>query len=49
VKKRGYSPLGGGMVKVTQTFAKKLETISLIDEGKIKKIRGLVTSAKVSP
>jgi hypothetical protein len=30
-------------------YAKKLESISLIEEGKIKKIRGLVTSAKVSP
>lgn len=30
-------------------FVKKLEPISLIDEGKIKRIRGLVTSAKVSP
>jgi RNA 3'-terminal phosphate cyclase-like protein len=37
------------MVKLTQLYAKKLETISLIDEGKIKRIRGLVTSAKVSP
>ena len=49
IKKRGYAPLGGGMVKVNQNFAKSLESISLIDEGKIKKIRGLVTSAKVSP
>jgi len=49
VKNRGYSPLGGGIVKVTQMFAKRLESISLIDEGKIKRIRGLVTSAKVSP
>lgn len=49
VKKRGYSPLGGGVVKVTQMYANKLEAISLIDEGKVKKIRGLVTSAKVSP
>jgi RNA 3'-terminal phosphate cyclase-like protein len=49
VKKRGYAPLGGGVVVVNQAFAKKLESISLIDEGKIKKVRGLVTSAKVSP
>jgi RNA 3'-terminal phosphate cyclase-like protein len=49
VKKRGYAPLGGGVVKVTQMYARKLEPISLTDEGKIKRIRGLVTSAKVSP
>lgn len=49
VTKRGYSPLGGGTVKLTQMYAKWLEPISLVDEGKIKRIRGLVTSAKVSP
>lgn len=49
VKKRGYAPLGGGVVKVQQMFCKELESISLIDEGKIKRVRGLVTSAKVSP
>ena len=49
VKKRGYSPLGGGMVQVQQSYAKKLEAISLTDEGKVRRIRGIVTSAKVSP
>ena len=49
VKKRGYAPLGGGIVQVTQRYAKKLDSISMIDEGKIKRIRGLLTSAKVSP
>ena len=49
IKKRGYAPLGGGTVTVNQAYAKKLESISLIDEGKVKKVRGLVTSAKVSP
>jgi len=36
-------------VQVTQSYSQKLEAISLVDEGKIKRIRGLVTSAKVSP
>jgi RNA 3'-terminal phosphate cyclase-like protein len=49
VKKRGYSPLGGGIVVLTQRYAKKLESVSLVDEGKVKRIRGLLTSAKVSP
>jgi RNA 3'-terminal phosphate cyclase-like protein len=49
VQKRGYSPLGGGQVQVIQRYAKKLEAISLVDEGKVKRIRGLLTSAKVSP
>lgn len=49
VKKRGYSPLGGGIVAIVQKYAKKLESVSMIDEGKVKRIRGLLTSAKVSP
>jgi len=32
-----------------QRFAKKLESVSLVDEGKVKRVRGLLTSAKVSP
>ncbi len=49
VEKRGYAPLGGGVVKVLQRHAKRLESVSLVDEGKIKRVRGLLTSAKVSP
>mmetsp|Transcript_9634 Transcript_9634/g.16181 ORF Transcript_9634/g.16181 Transcript_9634/m.16181 type:complete len:205 (-) Transcript_9634:607-1221(-) len=49
VKRQGYSPLGGGLVKVYQDYAKKLESVSMTDEGKVKRIRGNVTSAKVSP
>ena len=49
VKKRGFAPLGGGLVTYRQIFAKKLESVSLVDEGKIKRVRGWVTSAKVAP
>jgi len=49
VRKRGYSPLGGGEVTLKQGFCRKLEAVSMIDEGKIKRVRGWVTSAKVSP
>jgi len=49
VQKRGYAPQGGGVVQVVQRHAKKLVAISLVDEGKIKRVRGLLTSAKVSP
>ena len=49
VKKRGFAPLGGGLVTLRQMYAKKLEAISLIDEGKIKRMRGWVVSAKVAP
>jgi len=30
-------------------YAKVLQSISLSDEGKVKRVRGLLTSAKVSP
>lgn len=49
MRKRGYSPLGGGEVTLKQGFCRKLEAVSMIDEGKIKRVRGWVTSAKVSP
>ena len=49
VQKRGFAPLGGGVVQIMQRFAKKLESVSMVDEGKIKRVRGLLTSAKVSP
>ena len=49
VQKRGYAPLGGGQVQVLQRHARKLEAISLVEEGKVKRVRGLLTSARVSP
>jgi hypothetical protein len=32
-----------------QMYARKVEPLSLTEEGKIKRVRGWVTSAKVSP
>ena len=49
MKKRGFAPLGGGEVTMRQMYAKKLESVSLVDEGKIKRVRGWVTSARVAP
>ena len=49
VRKRGYAPLGGGEVTLQQGFCRKLDAVTMIDEGKIKRVRGWVTSAKVSP
>ena len=36
-------------MQVIQRYAKKLESISMVDEGKIKRVRGKLTSARVSP
>lgn len=49
VKKRGYYPLGGGFCILRQQYARKIEAVQLTDEGKVKRVRGWVTSAKVSP
>ena len=49
VVKRGFAPLGGGVVTVRQMYARKIEPVSITEEGKIKRVRGWVTSAKVSP
>jgi RNA 3'-terminal phosphate cyclase-like protein len=47
--KRGLAPNGGGEVLFTCSTLKQLETVSLIEEGKIKRIRGIAFSCKVSP
>ena len=49
VKKRGYYPQGGGFAIVRQQYARKIEAVNLTEEGKVKRVRGWVTSAKVSP
>ena len=49
IKKRAYAPLGGGIVTLTQKYVKRLESVSLTDEGKVKRVRGVLTSARVSP
>jgi len=49
VKKRGAPPLGGGEVSFSCPIVSQLKPINLIDEGKIKKIRGLAYTTKCSP
>ena len=49
VAKRGFAPLGGGIVTVRQAYARKVEPVSATEEGKVKRVRGWVTSAKVAP
>ena len=49
VVKRGFAPLGGGVVTMRQMYARKVDALTLTEEGKVKRVRGWVTSAKVSP
>jgi len=49
IKKRGAPPLGGGQVLFTCPIINQLKPISLVDEGKIKRIRGVAYTTKCSP
>ncbi|ETV84702.1 18S rRNA biogenesis protein RCL1 [Aphanomyces astaci] len=49
VKKRGAPPLGGGEVIFRCPTVRQLKSIHLIDEGFIKRIRGVAYCTRVSP
>lgn len=47
--RRGSAPLGGGQVYFTCPIIKSSAPFSLIDEGKVLKIRGISTTTRISP
>ncbi|KAI9296867.1 18S rRNA biogenesis protein [Neoconidiobolus thromboides FSU 785] len=49
ITKRGAPPLGGGEVLFKCTVVRSLKPIRFIDEGRIKRIRGIAYSTRVSP
>lgn len=49
IKARGSPPLGGGSVEVRLPNLRQLKSVSLQDPGRIKKIRGIAYSTRVSP
>jgi RNA 3'-terminal phosphate cyclase-like protein len=49
INKRGAPPKGGGEVVFTSPIVKTIPPILRIDEGKIKRMRGLAYSTRVSP
>jgi len=49
VDKRGCLPLGGGQVRFTCPVRKNLRPLQWLDQGKIKRIRGVAWSARLSP
>ncbi len=49
VIKRGARPLGGGEVQLRVPVLKQMVPVSLSDEGRVKRIRGVSYSMKVSP
>jgi RNA 3'-terminal phosphate cyclase-like protein len=48
-KRCGLYPFGGGLIQVVIPHIKSLESVSINDEGKIKKIRGVAYSSNVNP
>lgn len=49
ISKRGAAPLGGGEVHFRCPIIKNLTTLNFTAPGRIKKIRGIATSTRVSP
>ncbi|SPO28056.1 related to RCL1 - RNA terminal phosphate cyclase-like protein [Ustilago trichophora] len=49
IAKRGSAPLGGGEVHFRCPLIKHLSTLNFTAPGRIKKIRGIATSTRVSP
>jgi RNA 3'-terminal phosphate cyclase-like protein len=49
ITKRGALPGGGGEVTLSCPTLKKIEPIELLDEGKVKRVRGVAYTTKVTP
>jgi RNA 3'-terminal phosphate cyclase-like protein len=49
INKRGAAPLGGGQVLLRCPIKRQLKPLQLVDQGKIKRIRGTAWAVRVSP
>lgn len=49
IKKRGSAPLGGGTVLFKCPVVRQLNTLRFLDAGRIKRVRGIAYSTRVSP
>jgi RNA 3'-terminal phosphate cyclase-like protein len=49
IKKRGAAPGGGGAVDFFFPIVRQLRPINIIDMGLVKRIRGVVFCARISP
>lgn len=48
-QKKGLLPQGGGQVSFSSENVRELSPVQLTDPGKVKKIRGIAYSTKVTP
>jgi len=49
VQKRGAAPLGGGQVVFKCPVKRKVKPVQVVDQGKIKRVRGVAWAVRVSP
>lgn len=49
INKRGAPPLGGGEVRLEVPAVRQLTPVSLLEAGKVRRVRGIAYGAKVSP
>uniref|UniRef100_A0A7R9ULH0 RNA 3'-terminal-phosphate cyclase (ATP) n=1 Tax=Diacronema lutheri TaxID=2081491 RepID=A0A7R9ULH0_DIALT len=49
VHKRGVPPGGGGEIELRCPVVRRLSSVDLIDEGKVKRVRGVAFAARVAP
>jgi len=49
VQKRGAAPLGGGQIVFKCPVKRQLKPVKILDQGKIKRIRGVAWAVRVSP
>eukprot|EP01116_Phalansterium_solitarium_P009972 TRINITY_DN24310_c0_g1_i1.p1 TRINITY_DN24310_c0_g1~~TRINITY_DN24310_c0_g1_i1.p1 ORF type:complete len:360 (+),score=113.93 TRINITY_DN24310_c0_g1_i1:101-1180(+) len=49
ILKRGAPPQGGGQVKFTCPIVRELRNVNLMDDGQIRRFRGIAYSTRVSP
>jgi RNA 3'-terminal phosphate cyclase-like protein len=49
IVKRGYAPLAGGEVNFKCPIVKQLKPVRIVEEGRIRRIRGISHSSRVSP
>ncbi|KAF7778575.1 hypothetical protein Agabi119p4_2920 [Agaricus bisporus var. burnettii] len=49
IKKRGATPAGGGEVQFLCPTVKQVKTLNFVDQGKIKRIRGVSHAVRVNP
>ncbi len=49
IQRRGLPPLGGGQVTLVCPNVRELKSVNLIDEGYVKRVRGVAFTTRVSP